>query len=99
MIDIQPLAILREIERTGSLIDAADRLNLTQSAVCHAIRRFEQRHGMKLWERRKLRLKPTGEYLLGLAMRVLPQLEHGASVLEDYAHATWGDPSGYGVPP
>jgi len=25
MIDIQPLAILREIERTGSLTDAADR--------------------------------------------------------------------------
>ncbi|WP_162559587.1 helix-turn-helix domain-containing protein [Tritonibacter mobilis] len=41
MIDIQPLAILREIERTSSLIDAADRLNLTQSAVCHAMRRFE----------------------------------------------------------
>ncbi|WP_430472393.1 helix-turn-helix domain-containing protein [Tritonibacter mobilis] len=41
MIDIQRLAILREIERTGSLIDAADRLNLTQSAVCHAMRRFE----------------------------------------------------------
>jgi len=46
MIDIQRLAILREIERTGSLIAAADRLNLTQSAVCHAIRRFEQRQAL-----------------------------------------------------
>ena len=41
MIDIQRLVILREIGRTGSLIDSADRLNLTQSAVCHAMRRFE----------------------------------------------------------
>ncbi|MBT9386609.1 LysR family transcriptional regulator [Pseudooceanicola sp. CBS1P-1] len=92
MIDIQPLAILREIDRTGSLTDAADRMNLTQSAVSHAIRRFEERHGVKLWERegRKLRLTPTGEYLLGLAARVLPQLEYGASVLEDYARGRRG---------
>lgn len=92
MIDIQPLAILREIDRTGSLTDAADQLFLTQSAVSHAIRRFEDRHGVKLWERegRKLRLTPAGEYLLGLAQRVLPQLEHGASVLEDYARGRRG---------
>ncbi|MFT3688829.1 LysR family transcriptional regulator [Paenirhodobacter sp.] len=64
-IDIQPLAILREIDRTGSLTQAADKLNLTQSAVSHAIRRFEERHGVKLWEREghKPRLTPTGEYL------------------------------------
>lgn len=51
MIDIQPLAILREIDRTGSLTQAADQLCLTQSAVSHAIRRFETRYGVKLWER------------------------------------------------
>lgn len=92
MIEIQPLTILREIDRTGSLTEAADRLNLTQSAVSHAIRRFEERHGVKLWERdgRKLRLTPTGDYLLGLAGRVLPQLEHGASVLEDCARGRRG---------
>lgn len=92
MIDIQPLTILREIDRTGSLTLAADRLNLTQSAVSHAIRRFEERHGVKLWEREghKLRLTQTGDYLLGLALRVLPQLEHGATVLEDYARGRRG---------
>lgn len=92
MIDIQPLAILREIDRTGSLTEAADRLHLTQSAVSHAIRRFEERHGVKLWDRegRKLRLTPTGTYLLGLAQRVLPQLEHGASVLEDFSRGRRG---------
>ncbi len=92
MIDIQPLAILREIDRTGSLTQAADQLNLSQSAVSHAIRRFEERYEVKLWEREghKLRLTLTGEYLLGLAMRVLPQLEHGAAVLEDYARGRRG---------
>ncbi len=92
MIDIQPLAILREIDRAGSLSRAAEQLNLTQSAVSHAIRRFEDRHNVKLWEREghKLRLTLTGEYLLGLARRVLPQLEHGASVLEDYARGRRG---------
>ncbi|WP_110815381.1 LysR family transcriptional regulator [Pseudoroseicyclus aestuarii] len=92
MIDLQPLVILREIDRTSSLTEAADRLNLTQSAVSHAVRRFEERHGVTLWERegRKLRLTPAGEYLLGLAARVLPQLEHGASVLEDYSRGRRG---------
>ncbi|SDH09776.1 LysR family transcriptional regulator [Roseospirillum parvum] len=92
MIDLQPLAILREIERSGSLTQAADKLCLTQSAVSHAIRRFEARHGVRLWERegRRLRLTPSGDYLLGLANRVLPQLEHGASVLEDYARGRRG---------
>lgn len=92
MIDLQPLAILREIDRTGSLTQAAEQLCLTQSAVSHAIRRFEERYGVKLWEREghKLRFTLAGEYLLGLAMRVLPQLEHGATVLEDYARGRRG---------
>ncbi|MCQ8241631.1 LysR family transcriptional regulator [Rhizosaccharibacter radicis] len=92
MIDLQPLAILREIDRTGSLTLAAEQLNLTQSAVSHAIRRFEERHGVRLWEREghKLRLTLAGDYLLALAMRVLPQLEHGATVLEDYARGRRG---------
>ena len=92
MIDVQPLAILREIDRMGSLSRAADQLNLTQSAVSHAIRRFEDRHQVKLWEREghKLRLTPAGQYLLALALRVLPQLEHGANVIGDYARGRRG---------
>jgi LysR family transcriptional regulator for metE and metH len=92
MLDTQPLAILREIDRTGSLTDAADKLCLTQSAVSHAIKRFEERHRVHLWERegRKLRLTPAGNYLLALANRVLPQLEHGAAMIEDYARGRQG---------
>lgn len=92
MIEVQPLAILREIDRTGSLTQAADRLNLTQSAVSHAIRRFEERYRVKLWQREghKLRLTHAGQYLLGLAYRVLPQLEQGAALLDDYAQGRRG---------
>lgn len=92
MLDTQPLAILREVDRTGSLTSAADKLCLTQSAISHAIRRFEERHGVKVWERegRTLRLTPAGQYLLALANRVLPQLEHGLSVVEDYARGRRG---------
>ena len=92
MIDIQPLAILREIERTGSVTQAAEQLCLTQSAVSHAIRRFEARHGVKLWEREghKVRLTPAGDFLLGLANRVLPQLENGAAVMDDFARGRRG---------
>ena len=43
MLDTQPLAILREVDRTGSVTSAADKLCLTQSAVSHAIKRFEER--------------------------------------------------------
>lgn len=92
MLDTQPLAILREVGRTGSLTSAADKLCLTQSAISHAIRRFEQRHGVKLWERegRALQLTPAGKYLLALANRVLPQLEYGLSVVEDFARGRRG---------
>lgn len=92
MIDIQPLAILREVRRAGSITLAAEALCLTQSAVSHAIRRFEERHGVRVLEREghKLHFTQAGEYLLGLAQRVLPQLEQGASVLEDYARGRCG---------
>jgi LysR family transcriptional regulator for metE and metH len=92
MLDIQPLVILREIDRSGSLTQAAESLCLSQSAVSHAMRRFEQRHQVKVWEREghKLRLTGTGQYLLSLAQRVLPQLERGESVLEDFARGRRG---------
>ena len=92
VIEIQPLAIMREIHRSGSLTQAAEQLCLTQSAVSHAIRRFEERYNVRLFEREghKLRFTLAGEYLLELAQRVLPQLEHGKTVLEDYARGRRG---------
>lgn len=87
MLDRQHLAILREVDRLGSVTAAAGRLNLTQSALSHTIRKFEQRHRIKVWEKdgRGLRLTQAGEYLLALAGRVLPQMDHAELVLAEFA--------------
>lgn len=87
MIDLQHLAIIREVHRSGSLTLAAERLHLSQSAVSHAMRRFEQRFGVAAWHRegRSIRLTRAGSYLLALAERILPQIEHAETALEDFA--------------
>lgn len=92
MLDLQHLTILREVDRTGSLTAAADRLNLTQSAVSHAIRRFEDRFGISLWDKagRGIRLTQAGQYLLAVAGRVLPQIDHAERVLHEFAQGRRG---------
>lgn len=92
MLDRQHLAILREVDRLGSVTAAADRLNLTQSALSHTIRKFEERHGIKVWVKqgRGLRLTQAGEYLLDLAQHLLPQIEHAERRLADFASGRHG---------
>ncbi|RWR13300.1 LysR family transcriptional regulator [Paenirhodobacter populi] len=92
MLDRQHLSILREIDRLGSLTSAAERLNLTQSALSHTMRKFEERHGVKIWQKegRGLRFTQAGEYLLALAQRVLPQIDHAERVLAEFAQGHRG---------
>lgn len=92
MLDRQHLAILREVDRTGSVTAAADRLHLTQSALSHTIRKFEERHQIRVWQKegRGLRLTQAGEYLLALAQRVLPQIDHAEGVLAEFAQGHRG---------
>jgi len=92
MIERQHLTILREVNRLGSVTAAAERLNVTQPALSHLTRKLEERHGIKIWMKhgRSLRLTQAGEYLLSLAQRILPQLEHGERVLADYASGRRG---------
>lgn len=87
MMDRQHLAILREVSRRGSVTAAAEKLNVTQSALSHMVAKFEERHGIKVWMKtgRGLRLTQTGEYLLSVAERILPQMEHAERVLTDFA--------------
>lgn len=86
MLDRQHLSILREVDRMGSLTAAAERLNVSQSALSHMIRKLEDRHGVAMWEKegRNLRLTDAGRYILALAQRVLPQFERAEEVLSDY---------------
>ncbi|WP_028204542.1 LysR family transcriptional regulator [Paraburkholderia nodosa] len=92
MLDLQYLSIVMEVERLGSVTAAAERLNVTQSALSHMVRKFEERHGVKLWTKngRGLRFTHAGEYLLALAQRVLPQMEHAERTLVDFAEGRQG---------
>ncbi|AKM45274.1 LysR family transcriptional regulator [Burkholderia contaminans] len=92
MLDLQYLSILKEVQRLGSLTAAAERLNVTQSALSHMVRKFEERHGVKFWTKngRGLRFTHAGEYLLALAERVLPQIEHAERTLVEFAEGRRG---------
>lgn len=81
------LEIIRAVEQHGSLTAAAETLHLTQSALSHTVRKFEEQLGMPIWRREGRRLLPTqaGLYLLGVANRLLPQLEHAEEQLSQLA--------------
>ena len=80
------LAVLREVDRLGSLTAAAESLCLTQPALSHTVKKLEQQMGTAVWlrEGRSLRLTQAGEFLLSVAKRVLPQLENAETVIEQY---------------
>jgi LysR family transcriptional regulator for metE and metH len=86
------LAIVREVDREGSLTAAADVLCLTQSALSHTVKKMEQQLGTPVWARegRNLRLTQAGQYLLGLANRLLPQMEHAEQLMRQYAEGLRG---------
>ena len=92
MIDRNHLEILRDVDDAGSLTAAAETLHLTQSALSHSIRKLEASLNTRLWIRdgRRLRLTQAGEYLLALARRVLPQLEHAETVVSEIARGQRG---------
>lgn len=87
MIERMHLAILREVERQGSLTSAAGALHLTQSALSHTIKKLERQYGTALWTKkgRNLQLTPAGHYLLNEAKRLLPQLQRIDEVLTEFA--------------
>lgn len=92
MIERMHLAIIREVDRQGSLTAAAGVLCLTQSALSHTMKKLEQALGTDIWlrEGRSLRLTQAGEYLLGLADRLLPQLDRAEDCLRQYAQGERG---------
>lgn len=80
------LKVLREIERRGSLTAAARALGLTQSALSHTVKQLEEAAGIDILRRkgRGLERTSTGDYLLGLAERVLPQFEQAEATLREF---------------
>jgi LysR family transcriptional regulator for metE and metH len=92
MIERSHLNIIREVEKQGSLTAAAGSLFLTQSALSHAMKKLEMQLGTDVWlrEGRSLRLTQAGRYLLGLANRLLPQLEHAEERMRQFAEGERG---------
>ncbi len=92
MLERVHLAIIREVDRHGSLTAAAGVLCLTQSALSHTIKKLEQNLGTDIWlrEGRSLKLTQAGEYLLAVANRVLPQLDHAQERIRQYAQGERG---------
>jgi LysR family transcriptional regulator, regulator for metE and metH len=87
MLERNHLLVVREVERQGSLTAAAEVLNLTQSALSHTVKKLEQYLGTEVWTRegRSMRLTQAGQYLLGLANRMLPQFEQAEVRMKQYA--------------
>jgi len=92
MLDRAHLALVREVERQGSVTAAAARLHLTQSALSHAMKKLETQAGVPLWirEGRSLRLTQAGEHVLDVANRLLPQLEQADQALADLSRGSRG---------
>lgn len=92
MIERTHLRVLYAVEQHGSLTAAARELCVTQSALSHTIRKLEDNLGTEIWlrEGRNLRMTQAGRYLLNIANRVLPLLDHADSKLKQIAQGERG---------
>lgn len=76
-LEFRHLRTIKAIYEEGGLARAADRLNITQSALSHQVKGLEAQAGVELFVRRSkpLKLSPAGMRLLALAEDVLPKVE------------------------
>ena len=89
-IDLRHLRTLAALRDAGSLVAAAERVHVTQSALSHQLKDIEWRLGCALFFRktRPVRFTPAGQRLLQLADEVLP-LTRAAS--QDLARLAGGN--------
>src|SRR5262245_38939959 len=76
LLDSRHLRLIAEVARTESVTRAADRLNVTQSAVSHQLRELEDRLGTPIFVRSGRRMLPTpaGRLLVEAAAQVLDSI-------------------------
>lgn len=86
-IELRHLRTLVALRDTGSLVEAADRVFLTQSALSHQVKELESRIGCSLFVRktRPVRFTSAGNRLLRLADEVLPRVHTTERDLERLA--------------
>src|SRR6476469_3445081 len=73
MLELRHLRSLSAIADSRRLVDAAERVHVTQSALSHQVRALEQHYGITLFQRTNtgLRFTPAGQRLLRLARDTL----------------------------
>ncbi|SDL25568.1 transcriptional regulator, LysR family [Modicisalibacter muralis] len=76
MLELRHLRTLIALRDAGSLVEAAERVHLTQSALSHQIKDLEERLDGPLFVRksRPVEFTRVGERLLALAEHILPQV-------------------------
>lgn len=84
MLELRHLRTLVTLREAGSLVDAAERLHLTQSALSHQLKDLEQRLETQLFVRKTkpVRFTSAGLRLLRLADNVLPQVRQARRDLQ-----------------
>ena len=87
MLEMRHLNTLMAIESAGSLLEAAERLHVTQSALSHQLRDLEHRLGVQLLNRRTrpVRFTTAGLRILQLAREVLPLTQQTERELKQLA--------------
>jgi len=92
MLEIRHLETLIAIRDGGSLIEASERLHVTQSALSHQLRELEERLGTQLLNRRTrpLRFTTAGLRVLALADDVLPRMRAAERELRKLAAGRTG---------
>ncbi|MEM5530168.1 LysR family transcriptional regulator [Gammaproteobacteria bacterium AS21] len=78
MIELRHLKTLAALRDTGSLVEAADRIHLTQSALSHQIKDLEDRFNCSLFVRKTKPISFTaaGRRMLALADNILPMVKN-----------------------
>ncbi|SDX54798.1 transcriptional regulator, LysR family [Ruegeria halocynthiae] len=90
-IKIEMLRCFCTVAQTGNLVEAADRLGRTQSAVSMTLKQLEEHLGKKLFEgERKNQLSPLGEGVFDLALRQVRQFDQAVQNIEAAAQAERG---------
>lgn len=82
-LDLTKLQVFLEAARCGNYTVAARRLNVTQSAVSHAIRKLEDGIGRRLveWRRRRFLLTDEGNYVRQICEQVFHEIGQAEHVL------------------
>jgi LysR family transcriptional regulator for metE and metH len=92
MIEIRHLKTLIALRETGSLVEAAERLFLTQSALSHQLKELEHRLDCELFIRksRPVRFTEAGKRLLTLADDVIASVSDAERDLQKLLHGEAG---------